>query len=273
MGHLKRPRLDEERHQEYQRAHPLRGCDTALLSDESGVESDQQVAYVVGGDSPNGPMTPWHVRGHRVTWPSSAATKQLACAFWIDTPIEKMMLALANFAAEVERDRARQRTFDAMLRRAKSLWVAGGKVSYDDNLDAFAETPGPDGRRQRVCVVRVITPEQAAVIRRIFRFCPEGKGIRRIAKALNAERVAPPRRARGWATTAIREMLHRSLYMGEILWNKTHTVVRGGTNEQVDRPKEAWITIPAPDLQIVSDDLWKAARADWSRPGMSSLVF
>jgi hypothetical protein len=66
------------------------------------VESDQQVAYVVGGDSPNGPMTPWHVRDHRVTWPASAATKQAAYAFWIDTPIEKMMLTLASFSAEAE---------------------------------------------------------------------------------------------------------------------------------------------------------------------------
>jgi site-specific DNA recombinase len=145
-----------------------------------------------------------------------------------------------------------------------------------DNQDVFAEAPGPDGRRQRVCVVRVINPEHgehAVVVRRIFQVCAEGKGIARITKALNAERVAPPRQARGWATAAIREMLHRSLNMGEIIWGKTHKVVRGGTNKQVDRPKEEWITIPAPDLQIVSEDLWKAARAGWSRPGMSSLAW
>lgn len=61
-------------------------------------------------------------------------------------------------------------------------------------------------------------------------------------------------------------MLHRSLYKGEIIWNKTHKVMRGGTKEQVDRPKEEWITIAAPDLRIVSGDLWVAAQKRL-RPG------
>jgi hypothetical protein len=35
---------------------------------------------------------------------------------------------LTNFAAEMERERARQRTYDAMVRKAKALHVTGGKV-------------------------------------------------------------------------------------------------------------------------------------------------
>ncbi len=89
----------------------------------------------------------------------------------------------------------------------------------------------------------------------------EGKGITRIAKTLNAEHVAPPRQAKGWAPTAIREMLHRPLYTGEIVWNKTQKVVRGGTKKQIDRPRAEWLTIPAPDLQIVPTELWAAAHA------------
>jgi site-specific DNA recombinase len=179
----------------------------------------------------------------------------------LDTAMDKVMLTLVNFASEVEREKARQRTYDAMLRKAKNLYVTGGRVYGYDNKEILAETPGPDGRRQRVCVVRVINAEQAAIVRRIFQLCAGGKGLTRIAKTLNAERVAPSRQAKGWAPTAIREMLHRPLYKGEIVWNKTHKIMRGGTKKQVDRPETEWITIPAPDLQIVSNELWDAAHA------------
>jgi hypothetical protein len=46
----------------------------------------------------------------------------------------------------------------------------------------------------------------------------ERYGLTKIAKALNHELVPPPRPdAKGWAPTAIREMLHRELYRGVIV--------------------------------------------------------
>lgn len=39
----------------------------------------------------------------------------------------------------------------------------------------------------------MINPAQAAVVRRIFAWSAEGRGITRIAKQLNAEGIAPPR--------------------------------------------------------------------------------
>jgi len=145
----------------------------------------------------------------------------------LDTAMDKVMLSLTNFASEVEREKARQRTYDAMLRKAKNLQVTGGKVYGYDNRDVLSPTVGPDGRQQRLCVVRTINPEQAGVVRRIFQLCAEGKGITRIARTLNAEHIAPPRQAKGWAPTAIREMLHRPLYRGEIMrvrreWKPIH---------------------------------------------------
>ncbi|PYN71988.1 MAG: hypothetical protein DMD96_35345 [Candidatus Rokuibacteriota bacterium] len=41
----------------------------------------------------------------------------------LDNAMDKVMLSLTNFAAEMERERARQRTYDAMLRKAKALHV------------------------------------------------------------------------------------------------------------------------------------------------------
>src|SRR4029434_1876809 len=46
----------------------------------------------------------------------------------LDTAIEKVMLSLKGFGAEQEREKARQRTHDALLRKARAGHVAGGAV-------------------------------------------------------------------------------------------------------------------------------------------------
>ena len=44
----------------------------------------------------------------------------------LDTPTDKFLMSAVSFAAEVERDKARQRTYDAMLRKARAGHVTGG---------------------------------------------------------------------------------------------------------------------------------------------------
>jgi site-specific DNA recombinase len=86
----------------------------------------------------------------------------------IDSPTEKLLMNVAAFADELERERARQRTYDAMARKARALHVTGGRVYGYDNVDVA----GADGRRLHV--VRRVNEEQAAVVRRIFALCAEG---------------------------------------------------------------------------------------------------
>jgi len=72
------------------------------------------------------------------------------------------MLWLTAFADELEREKARQRTYDAMLRKARAGHVTGGGCFGYRNVDITA------ARGQRSHVERQIDDEQAAVIRRIF---------------------------------------------------------------------------------------------------------
>ena len=66
-------------------------------------------------------------------------------------------------------------------------------------------------------VHRVIHPDEAATVRRIFTLYAEGAGLTKIAKRLNAEHIPAPRGGTGtWAGTAIRDMLRRSLYAGSV---------------------------------------------------------
>ncbi len=46
----------------------------------------------------------------------------------LDTPTDKIMLSLTAFADELEREKARQRVYDAMQRKARAGQVTGGRV-------------------------------------------------------------------------------------------------------------------------------------------------
>ena len=169
----------------------------------------------------------------------------------LENALDKVMLSITNFGAEMEREKAKQRTYDAMLRKAKAGHVTGGKVYGYDNKEMLA----PDGRRLHV--LRIINSSQAAVVRRVFEMYASRMGISRIAKTLNGERVAPPRGGAGWAPSAIREILYRPLYRGEIVWNEYQKIERGGTKQRRRRNQDQLIKVDAQDLRIIPTDLWQ----------------
>ena len=131
-----------------------------------------------------------------------------------------------------------------------------------DNVDVFAATRlGADGQRRRTHVIRRINPAEAAIVRELYEGYVAGRGLTRLAKALNARHVPPPRSGRhGWAPTAIREILKRELYRGVIVWNQSQKRDRWGTKRPTRRPETEWLRVDAPDLRIVAEDLWQAAQ-------------
>jgi DNA invertase Pin-like site-specific DNA recombinase len=64
----------------------------------------------------------------------------------LESAMDKVMLSLTNFVAEMEREKARQRTYDAMVRKAKALHVTGGKVYGYDNTEVLSA----EGKRLHV---------------------------------------------------------------------------------------------------------------------------
>ena len=174
----------------------------------------------------------------------------------LDTPLEKLLLQLSNYADETERERARQRTYDAMLRKAKAGHVTGGKVYGYENKDVLSN----DGHRLHV--VRVVKENEAARVRQIFEMYAGGLGIGRIAKRLNADGVPAPRQSkRGWAPSAVREMLRRPIYRGQIVWNESQKIVRGGTKKRRIRPESERVIFDDPGLRIIPSDLWESVQA------------
>jgi site-specific DNA recombinase len=109
--------------------------------------------------------------------------------------------------------------------------------------------------------------DETDLVREIFRRYAAGEGLRTIAKDLNTRAVEPPRAGRrgtgSWAYGSIREMVRRERYRGVLVWGKKEKTYKGGTKVRVDRPKSDWVTIEAPELRIVDDELWAAVQQRW----------
>lgn len=119
---------------------------------------------------------------------------------------------------------------------------------------------------------REIIADEAQVIRRIFRDYAAGKSPRRIAIELNEEGVPAPWGGR-WSDTSIRGnralgsgIINNEFYVGEMIWNRRRRMKHPDTGRISLRfnPESEWVHVQAPHLQIVSDELWAAARAKQS---------
>jgi DNA invertase Pin-like site-specific DNA recombinase len=112
-----------------------------------------------------------------------------------------------------------------------------------------------------------VDPERAPIVVRLFEgYAHQGLGLRTLAHQLNAEGLASPRR-KGWAPTAIRDMLRNPIYRGERIWNRSFWVKdhETGRRRRFERPESEWVRQQEEAWRIVSDDLWHAAQATRGR--------
>lgn len=116
---------------------------------------------------------------------------------------------------------------------------------------------------------RTINETEAAVVRRIFADYLAGKSSRTIAMALNREGVAGPQ-GKEWGPTTIHGnpkrgvgILNNELYVGKLVWNRLRYLKDPDTGKRVSRlnPDSEWVTQDVPDLRIVDQEVWDAAKA------------
>src|SRR5688572_6070033 len=60
----------------------------------------------------------------------------------LDTPTDKFLMSAVNFAAEIEREKARQRVTDSMARRARAGYVCGGRTFGYETSASMAMSNG-----------------------------------------------------------------------------------------------------------------------------------
>jgi site-specific DNA recombinase len=181
----------------------------------------------------------------------------------LDSPTEKLLLSVTSFADELEREKARQRTHDAMLRKAKAGHVTGGRVFGYTSVPVLGP-PDADGTQTRLHVARQIHEGEADVVRRIFELRVAGRGLTAIATILNEEGALAPRPRRGpvqgWVSSSVRAILHRPLYRGDVVWNRTKKRDSWSRRHQCRRPEGEHVSRHDPSLRIVPEDLWQGVQ-------------
>jgi site-specific DNA recombinase len=154
----------------------------------------------------------------------------------------------AEMNAEFRRSIARWVT-EAMVRKARAGHVTGGRTFGYDNVKVGGH------------VERRINDTQAAIVRRIFELSAKGMGYHRIAHALNVDCAPTPRptaaKSTGWNGAGVSHVLHRPIYRGQIIWNRSKRRDAEGKVNVHARPASDWVTLDRPDLRIVSDELWQ----------------
>jgi len=115
-----------------------------------------------------------------------------------------------------------------------------------------------------------INPEEAEVVKKIFHlFGEKGYSARRIVNLLNKEvrETGKPKPPRGdyWRVSTIigskkdfRGILNNEIYIGKYTWNRTSSIRNPENGRKKRKLKDPikWITIPKPELKIISDELW-----------------
>ena len=148
-----------------------------------------------------------------------------------------------------------------MIRRGLSGVIRDGR-SAGGRAYGYRPVPGKPGELS-------MHEEEAATVNRIFAEFVSGRTPRDIAKGLNRDGIAAPRGAR-WNASAIggsaarsTGILRNSLYAGRIVWNKVRMVRDPDTGRRVSRvnPRDEWQSVDAPNLAIVSAEVFSAAEA------------
>ena len=146
-------------------------------------------------------------------------------------------------------------------RRGKQGAVHRGRVQGPPGYGYEIPPRRPDEPRGQ----RTIVPEEAEIVRRIFRMYADGMSACRIAFTLNEEGVPGPR-GRLWREISINGqrnrgsgVLNNAMYRGLVVYGRKRTVTDPVTNQLQPRynPESDWIVKEMPSLRIVDEELWQ----------------
>jgi DNA invertase Pin-like site-specific DNA recombinase len=167
----------------------------------------------------------------------------------------KVMRVARGLVNELYLDDLRDKTHRGLAGQfARGLSAGGRSFGYG------TEDAGPQGGRRVV-----IDEAEAAHVRWIFEQAAAGSSLRAIAHQLNARGIASPRGGT-WAVSALfgsasrgLGLLNNEIYIGRVIWNRRQWVKdpETGSRRYIERPRSEWQEREAPELRIVSAELWE----------------
>jgi len=173
-----------------------------------------------------------------------------------DSAIGKFIMTARAFAAELEREKIRERTQRGRREAAKRGKLPGG----GHNLYGYHYIKG-EGRRE-------IDPETAPVVQEIFRlYVEEGLSLWNLALRLTEMGIPTPTGNKQWRQATLSIILRNTVYIGEEYAFKTVRVAaKKRRNPQTERgsaqrrPREEWIPIPGATPRLISNDVFQRAQ-------------
>jgi DNA invertase Pin-like site-specific DNA recombinase len=178
----------------------------------------------------------------------------------------KVHLTVKGLVNELYLDDLREKTHRGLAGSATRGLSAGGRIFGYRTVPVEAAHRG--GKHTAPARFE-IEPQEATIVRRIFRNYATGQSMQAIAFALNREGVHFPAQEtqrgphrRGWAVSAVRVILRNEKYSGVWVWNKRCFIKDPDTGRRraLPRPPEDWIRREHAERRIIDAALWEAVQ-------------
>lgn len=119
---------------------------------------------------------------------------------------------------------------------------------------------------------RVKVPDQARIVKEIFRRVASGETMKAVVSDLNARGVPSPgsawkrstnRRDGRWIIAAVNALLQNEIYVGRVIWNRSQWVKEPdtGIRKRRERPKSEWVIDERPELALIDRATWDQVHA------------
>jgi site-specific DNA recombinase len=178
----------------------------------------------------------------------------------VDTSREghKIEVGLRGLMNESYVDELSKKTHRGLMGRALKGFATGGPLYGYSSVKVEGEG-----------FKRIINEEEAQWVRYIFERFSQGIHSRRIAIELNEKGVKGPRGGT-WTGSAIHPtkklvgILANEMYNGKKIWNRSvwkKNPMNDNKKVRFMRPREEWMTIEIPELQIIDNELWERCQA------------
>jgi len=115
-------------------------------------------------------------------------------------------------------------------------------------------------------MVHRIAPEEADIVRRIYRKFTDGKSISKIVANLNSDKIHTKKGySGGWNTSTVSRILKNERYIGQWTWRQSKNVrdPMTGKIKKVMRSKKEQMSIYREDLVIINKETWEKAQQRW----------
>jgi site-specific DNA recombinase len=172
-----------------------------------------------------------------------------------NSPEGQLIQYVKGFAAQVEREKIKERTM-----RGKHMRAVQGKLPQGTGKGIYGY------RYDKTMGRRVVVQNEADVIRRMFRMAADGGSIHGIAKRLTDEGI-PSFGGGRWHPLTVRRMLMNPVYTGRTYYGQTKRIPLGGRRRRLEqKPSSEWILIPDATPAIISIDEFNAANEELKKP-------